>query len=1160
MRLDELTVSQRNVISHKGKDLLISAGAGSGKTSTLITGIVEKIKNGADISRILLVTFTKAAANELKGKVVKELSDMLSVDPENAHISDQIVKVASADISTIDSFCIKIVRPNFDKLSIDSDFRIGDSGEIEILRKEAMEEVIDSFYERNEADKDFLTVCECFSDIGNEGVLGEELLSLHNSLISTPDSIKTLLRNTSFENDFSDTVYGKVIVGYLTDMLEHYLAVYDDMLSQMSVDEDCISTCYPIFKSDRDMIFEAIAFIKGGAKYESVCESVANISFLRMKKPKSSALDTDAFVKLRDDFKSELSKVKKKYFSSSEGAIESAFEQNNKICRKIYDILEEFESVFSRKKRLFGVCDFNDIERFALKLLYDENGEKSEIARQIAEKYDEIYIDEYQDTNSVQDKIFSAISRNNRYMVGDVKQSIYRFRSAEPEIFSSYRSTFTPVDEDDGSACGNAIFMSENFRCDKTVIDFSNLVSDHMFKNSGAIPYSDEERLIFSKRVAPDYTPMPCEVCIIDKERIDEIDDDDDERVDKEADFVAREIKELLDNGYLPNGEKIKMSHIAILIRNFKRHAPRFTSALEAYGIRAEYTDDVSFFEKSEVLLALSVLNVIDNPTRDIYLAAAMRSEVFGFSLEELVDIRKASSSQLSFYSALKEYSDDKKIEGKISEFLEKIKKYREMCRKKNSCEMLAYIYSDTGLISMCNKEERKSLLKLYDLARRYEAKSYKGVYSFLRYVEKISKQDTLSAEKISKSKDFVTVSTIHGSKGLEYEICFVVNANGQFSRKDTEKAILYHRELGIAGYVRRDGGIAKFDNLLRKSLALAIKCSSAEEEMRLLYVAMTRARCKLYITGTLKDAQKKLEMCRKNAKNVSKYSVTSSSSYFDFVLPCCAVPKSCFDLRIISDDGTEKRPCQNENNDKIYNESEKERVLTLLKERFDFKYPYEYLERIPSKMSISKLYPLILDGNENEEIDMSSSLDFEPRFLEKAQKTYTGAEKGTATHVFMQFCNFENLRKNGVDAELAALVKRSFISDETAKLVNKAHIEAFVKSELFSELLLSKRIIREFRFNIMLPAREFSSDELVREESVLVQGVTDCIYENKNSELVLVDYKTDSVTLENYEKVLKERHSTQLSYYKRACEMIFERPLSKALIYSVPLAKTIEI
>ena len=331
MKLDELTLSQRKVVSHKGKDLLISAGAGSGKTSTLITGIVEKIKNGADISRILLVTFTKAAANELKGKVVKALSEILEQEPENTHISDQIVKVAGADISTIDSFCIKIVRPNFDKLGIDSDFRIGDSGEVEILRKEAMDEVIDSFYEDKDDDTDFLTVCECFSDIGNESVLVDELLNLHKSLISTPDSIKTLLKNTSFEGDFIDTEYGKVLREHLFDMLSHYQGAYKKILAEMHTDDDCINTCYPIFASDNDIINSFLSCLASGAGYERICEYMENIAFSRMKKPKSSALDTDLYLKIRDELKAELSKLKKKYFSSSQCAIKSAFEQNNRI-------------------------------------------------------------------------------------------------------------------------------------------------------------------------------------------------------------------------------------------------------------------------------------------------------------------------------------------------------------------------------------------------------------------------------------------------------------------------------------------------------------------------------------------------------------------------------------------------------------------------------------------------------------------------------------------------------------------------------------------------------------------------------------------------------------------------------------------------------------
>ena len=1150
------TPSQLKAICHSGSDLLISAGAGSGKTSTLIARIIEKIEHGADISRILLVTFTRATANELKSKISKAISELLEKDPTNSHLSSQLVKVAGADISTIDAFCMRIIRPSFDKLGIDSDFRIGDTGELEILRKEAIDEVIERFYESDEENEDFLTVCDCYEKIGDEGSLGEELLDLHKKLISTRDSIKTLLINNDWEGDFLDSKYGKVLRAHLKSLLNHYKNVYEDILPEIMADEKCAKGYGNAFSSDLFAINHLVSISDGG--YLQIKEYFDTLSFESLGRATGSELDLEYLKGIRNTFKADINKLRDTYFKSSPEAIKSASRQNDKICHAIYNILSDFEKEFARKKRVHGVCDFNDVERFALELLYDENNEPSALALDIQDMYDEIYIDEYQDTNSVQDDIFKAISKNNRFMVGDIKQSIYRFRSAEPEIFTGYRNAFKPIDEMSKDSVGASIFMSDNFRCDSTVIDFSNLLSDQMFKTSHSIPYEDADKLIFSKNGLPkDYVEKPCEIYKIEKDDIKDLSDDDD-ALYKEAEVVAREIKRILSEDTLPNGERVRPSNIAILVRSMASNAQKLIDALNVYGIGAEYTDDESFFEKSEVLLALSVLNVIDNPTRDVYLAGAMRSGVFGFSLEELIKIKKASPDT-SLYEALRLYSKDDELGKKINELLEKISSYRSLARRMNSCEIISHVYSSTPILSMCKPSERKSLLKLYDLARRYEANSYKGLYSFLRYVEKISKSDTLSPEKVSKSRELVTISTIHGSKGLEYEYCFLCCANAQFSRKDEQKPILYHRSLGIAGLVGREGGVAKFNTLIRKIVSLAIRQSNVEEEMRLLYVAMTRAMHKLYITGTLPSIEKADNEAKLNRKYLSDYSVRKSSSYFDFILPAIVEPKRFFDVKNVSGALLENEKTAT-SSPVLYDEELKKANLETLKRRFAFKYDGGGESKLPSKLSISKLYPEILDGTENEEIDIDKSFEYVPSFIEAEEKTYTGADRGIATHVFMQFCDFKALKENGAEAELESLYNKHFISEETKRLVNISHIEAFRNSELLCELLNAKSVMREFRFNVMLPVGNLTSDESLKNERVLVQGVTDCIYENDKGELILVDYKTDRVTYANYEQELKSRHTTQLEYYKKACELIFERPLKKAIIYSVPLAKTVEI
>ncbi len=1171
----KFTGAQRTAIEYGGTDLLVSAAAGSGKTATMTERITRKIISGGDITRILAVTFTKAAANELKSRISKSLSEILKDDPDNKHVASQIVKIGSADICTIDSFCLKIVRRNFEKLQIGNDLRVADTAEAEILMREAMDETLDAFYESDEENKNFMLVSDCYSAFSDEEKLREELLSLYKKLISTKDSINTLIGSKRSDGDFMDSTYGKVLNEYIAEFAKHYRRFFEHAVSEISSDENCRKGYLEGFSYDLDFV-KRLENATHGAEYSDFASIFSSYVPLGLKGVRGEcAVDTEFLRDTRSNFKDRLKRIKEDYFSSDMPSIQYASEQNEKICAAIYEILSKFEQEFQKKKRARSVCDFNDVERYALKLLYDGD-EISDIAKEIAAEYDEICIDEYQDTNSVQDKIFCAISSNNRFMVGDIKQSIYRFRSAEPEIFAYYRNAFGQIeikeDKIDDKAgnknketeckvenadkkaegcVGKSVFMSENFRCSKGVIDFVNLVSDYMFGNSDGIPYGEGDKLKFSKDENVPYEKS--EVFLIEEGKKDE-------PSISEEDFVAQKIKDLIDNGYLPNGKKIRPSHIAVLIRNFSSASPKYIEAFARYGIPAEYCGDENFFEKPEVLLVLCILNVIDNPSRDIYLAGALESPVFGFTLEELVRIRRIDKESPSLYRSLMTYKEqnDDETSKKIDTFLEKIGEYKKVSRKLPSHELISYIYADTGILSMCSVPEKSSLIKLYDCARRYEASSFKGLYSFLKYVEKISSQD--AKETLGDSGESVKVLSVHASKGLEYEICFICNTASEFNNADKNTPLLFERNLGVAGYVGREDGIVRFNTLVRKCTALKIDLANKEEEMRILYVAMTRARSKLYITAELSNPDKKLAIAQKNAELVSKFSVYSSSRYIDWIIGATAFPNKSFDISVIRSSTDEKEDTPSDMKDGIdYDEVEAQKYADTFEKRFNFEYKYKYLEKIPSKMSISKLYPEVLDGTENETLTLNEPLFDTPSFISE-KVAENAAMRGTATHVFMQFCDFGLLLRDGAQKEIDRLVKSSFISEDTAKLINVDHIEKFAHSPLLFDIMKAKRVVREFRFNVMLDASEFSSDEKLNGEKVLVQGVTDCIYEDENSNLVLVDYKTDAVTEKNYVEVLKERHSMQLLYYKKACEMIFGKSVSKTLIYSVPLARTVEI
>lgn len=1150
------TPSQSKAISHTGSDILISAGAGSGKTATLTQRIIEKILNGADITKMLVVTFTKEAANELKSRITLAIANELKNDPQNEHLRAQIVKMSSADVSTIHSFCLKVIRPNFDKLSIDSDFRIGEENEIATIKSEAMSEVVDSFYEAEAPDSDFLIVSDCYSQLSREDALDEKLLNLYNQLSSTALFLDTLLLSQKTEGDFMSCPFGKVLFGEIERFVKQYIPIYQSIIDDI-LRLDGTPKFLEAFTSDLDYLkrLENALLCPKYSIFKGIFDSYEAITLRGLK---DSNID-GAFAKtIREKFKKIMKEqFKESLFLASEESLDASFTQNSKICSAMHKILTKFNEEFSLKKRKYGICDFNDIERLAYKLLVDENGKPTDIAKKISDQYDEIYIDEYQDTNSVQDAIFNSISKSNRFMVGDIKQSIYRFRSAEPEIFSAYRTSFEDITtENSDTSLGKTIFMSENFRCDQSVINFTNDVSSYMFFNSSGIPYNKQDNLIYKKKNPDGYTGAPCEIRLLDRALLEEDSEENHEVL--QARYVAKRIYNMLNGQRLPNGNPIKPNDIAILLRK-GRHKSFYIEALYNLGISAEYIDDIKFFEKPHILLLLSILNVIDNPYRDSYLAGALHSPIFGFTLDDLIKIRRKSKDATSLYSALLSYTAEPSIEEKIASFECKIDQMRKEVLKMNAYEAVAYVMRESGLISSSSVNERKDLIRFYNQAREYEKNSFKGLYKFLSYIESI--KDANAKETVFTNPDnCVRIMSVHASKGLEFEICFLCNLETGFTLQDTKEPIIFERHLGIAGYVGNTGSLVKYNTLLRKCAALAIDKSTKDEEMRVLYVSMTRARTKLIATASSLNASKQLETIKSLAPFTTENYIYSQKSHIDYILNALYMPREYVDFDIVDPNTlTEVGRGEYEATNEI-DEEKVERNRQMLKERFEYKYEYEYLSKLPSKLSVSKLRPNILDETDNDEIDVLKPLESLPKFLANETELVKSSDRGTATHIFMQFCDFEKLVTSGFEAELKRLLEYSFISSKDAELINGKHIKKFIDSNLLKAILRSKKVYREFRFNVMLPATGLSEDERVANEKVLVQGVIDSVFEDENGNLVLVDYKTDSVTEQNYIEVLTRKHKTQLSYYKKAIELMFERPVSATYIYSVPLGKVVEL
>ena len=826
------------------------------------------------------------------------------------------------------------------------------------------------------------------------------------------------------------------------------------------------------------------------------------------------------------------------------------------ILRELSRVIGEFSSRFAAEKKERGVVDYEDIEQFARKIFVAPDGTPTDAAYETAKKYDCIFIDEYQDTNRVQDAVFSAIaSFIPRFMVGDVKQSIYAFRGAEPSVFTSYRDKMAPIDPacPDG-ADKHTLFMSENFRSDGAVIDFANLVSAFMFPGTST-PFDDGDRLICSKTVPDGYTEYPVEVALIEK-AADEDGEEDAENeapdVDLEAEYIAEKTAKLLTEGRRGDGSPIKEGDVAILLRSFTG-AEKIEAALSRRGIRVTDRAAAEFFEQKEILLVLCILNAIDDPLKDIYLAGALKSPVFGFSMDDLLKITFFTSFGKAAHGA-------------------------------DSPSILLSLYDRLHLYSLTDGGEpggtraaaiRENLTSLYEMARKFESSSFGGLYGFLTYLEEMMERS--KPQSADASDDSVSIMTIHKSKGLEFPVVFVARCAKAFNMKDLRDGILFDPSLGPAMKLRDATGLVKCDNPLRAATAMKMKYERICEETRTLYVAMTRAKERLIVTVAKKDVQSALAAAREGAAFKDEYQTLRTSSFADVILPALAEDDASFVITNVTADGVGKTTVASRRTEE--GGADDGALCKVLDERFSFVYPNRHFENIPAKVTVSKLTPSLLD--EEEVTDMSfidggaeavSRRREAPVFSPDGEKPVSGAERGTATHIFLQFCDFDKLCTEGFESELGRLTEEKFLSKKTASLVNKEEIGSFVVGPLFGEIRKAKRIFREFRFNVALPASSFTKDAELAEKlaksgtDITVQGVVDIVFESEDGTLTLADYKTDR--LSDYEadhpdiakKKLAERHRIQLTYYREACERIFGRPIDRLFVYFLALGDTVEI
>ncbi len=1208
------TPSQELAVSVRGKSLLVSAAAGSGKTRVLTERIISSLTDSekpADLSRILVVTFTRAAAAELKGRIADALSEALAENPGNEHLSNQLLKLGSAQISTIDSFFQKLVRNNFEKLGLTATFRIAEDSEIIPLSTEVLEGLIGEYYsrfaEKDEQDPSMRSIrnnrfAQALDNVlsnRSDGKLNQTLLDFHAEFNSYPEGINLLLSNaeqlrSAMDQDFLNTKYGSVYLEFFRPLFECYFNELNEMEADMAYDTVLHEKCLNLLNSDRDfckLVLDAL----DSKDYNRVYAAAKTFVPGKFVNPKGGKTKESAAYQIwRGQFRPKGVEKLQGCFQYSPEEIKEHIERTADFCEIMYQFYHDYEMLLMEEKKQRGILEINDVRSMVYRLLTDSDGNASSFADALAEEYDAVYIDEYQDVDAIQDNIFALIGRNRRFMVGDIKQSIYGFRGSEPSIFAGYRRSFPLYGTAKAdSADGNSIFMSDNFRCDPPVISFTNQICSFLFSAcEKSIGYKPEDDLQVGKKPpekAPEGYPFPVHLAVFDSAKKSKDEDEEDGAYNQEAAWVASEISKLLQNDVLDNGKPVQPSDIAILVRS-KKHGKGVTQALKELSIPVSSETSADFLHDPVLIDFLNLLKSIDNPYRDLSLSEFLISSAGGFLLSEVEEVRLATKSSCSLFDAL-QYAVSQNTLPHLTEKIETmlcwLEKWRAQAAVLPADRLLRLLLLDENWVQLSSEPP---LLMLYEQARIYQRTAWCGLYGFLQHIERLIEGEKISAAGFAKAENAVTVMTIHHSKGLEFPVVFLISCGSQFNEMDTRESLVFHTQAGVATKLYNPQTAGQDHTALREASVLAIKQEQHEENIRTLYVALTRARERLYVSGTLRG---KWENMLNNASCVrrgNRSAILSCSSYLSWLLAVLAdCQRNCLEFPCILQHFTLDDAWAvgipftgvRKTTDKIStkNKDRSSEYAKLLQLHESIPYPLQVLHGLPTKAAASKLKPGLLDNFLEEEdlderiqeqIDLMSS--YTPSFdhLLTDKQRVSAADIGTATHSFFEFCDFNKLMQNGVDTEKARLVEQQFMRSETAKLVDDKKVEAFVSSELMGWIQQAKKVYREQKFSILVPMSSLTEKtefaEQLGDHTLYVQGSIDLLLEMTDGRLILVDYKTDRI-FENelvdrdaLTERMKKAHGAQLAYYTQAIEQLFGKKPDKSCLYLLSLGDMIEI
>ena len=1164
-----------------GSNILVAAAAGSGKTAVLVERIIHKIiDEKMDIDKILVVTFTNAAASEMRERILDAIYKKLEEEPQNVHLQRQLTLLPKASICTIHSFCLDVIHNYFYEIELASNFRIADTVEIDLLKQEVLDDLFEQKYLEN--DSDFIELLETYTNYRGDEALQDLILTIYRFMQSNPfpekwlqEKLNLLIKNEEIK-DFGETIWGKIILENIKEEMEEAVLRLQNMQNKMEGFYE-LSKFTQVIAEDKIELQEIIGQIPS---WDNTYLRIQNLHFSKWPTDKKVTLDLKEEAKqTRDNIKKTIKEDINKLINQNSETIFADFEKILPILQKLVNLVIEFGKLFAEKKKEKNCIDFNDIEHFALTILLKN---PTTVAKKYQEKFLEIAIDEYQDSNLVQESILTSISRgNNIFMVGDVKQSIYKFRQARPELFLQKYQTYQ-LKEQKKEDEHLKIQLFRNFRSRQNILDVTNLVFEAiMSKKLGDIDYNENEYLNYGANY-PDLekenyqitmNTRATEMLIMDLKEQDEIqafaneivesdtkqeetsetNTEQEERVEDEvleARMVANKIQELLKNSTMVYDRKkgyrpIKPKDIVILLRATSTLAPIYEKELSDLEIPVYSDTSSSYLDSVEIQTILSILKIMDNPLQEIPLVVVLRSSIGNFTDNDLLQIR-LTDRNCNFYEALVKtrLCAEGNLKQKIEEFFAKLDKWKKQEQYMPLDELIWQIYLDTGYYQyvglLPNGAMRQANLKtLFEKAKQYETASYKGLFHFVHFIEKLKKQngDLASSKLIGENEDVVRIMSIHKSKGLEFPVVFLCNSQKKFNMQDLNESILLHQDLGLGPTFIDTKKKIKYSTLAKEAIKLQMKQETLSEEERILYVALTRAKEKLYITGRSKDFAKEIEQKRQELAvyleqttdlKLDDKLIRKGKSYLDWLLYVYLLGQE----KSITLKGEEKpisdiitlqtfskkellESLKNQQEEKkvdivqeIQNKwSEIENVQQELSKILEWQYRYLVDTKLPTKTSVTKikqekmkLQDINLETEEEreqenifrkeetteftkqdeiqkqqEEQKESSKIFSEimPKFMQESKKI-SNAHKGTLVHLCIQRLREEkDYTLKDIQEMIQDLAEKQIITIEEAESIDAKLVFGYTKSQLFQELKEAKEIHKEQPFYISLPAKE---------------------------------------------------------------------------------------